>query len=52
MIELVKYINIDYGVEGGRITIKARDGKENALKQILKKSLGMVEGLIGNQNFL
>lgn len=42
-VELVKYVTIDYGINGGKIVIQARDGKENALKQIFNKGIKIFE---------
>lgn len=41
--EMVKYVQIDYGIAGGKITIQARDGKENILKQVFRKALNLFE---------
>ena len=43
MVELVKYVSASYGAEGGKVIIKARDGKENALKQVFNKALKVFE---------
>jgi hypothetical protein len=43
MVELVKYISANYGTEGGKVIIKARDGKENILKQAFNKALKVFE---------
>lgn len=43
LIELVKYVNVSYGLEGGKITIMAKNGKENALKQVLQKIMSELE---------
>lgn len=42
-IELIKYITFEYGVEGGKVVIKARDDKENILKQAFKKGMNIVQ---------
>lgn len=42
-VELIKYITLDYGIDGGKMTIQARDGKENALKQVFRKALNIFE---------
>lgn len=43
MVELVKYISVYYNNEGGKLIIKAKDGKENALKQLFNKALKAFE---------
>ena len=43
MAELVKYISVSYNLEGGQVIIKAKDGKENALKQLFNKALRTFE---------
>ncbi len=42
-VEMVKYVQIDYGIDGGKMTIKAREGKENILKQVFQKALNIFE---------
>lgn len=39
LLELVKYISFSYDENGGKLIIKAKNGKENALKQGLDKML-------------
>lgn len=43
LIELVKYVTVSYGIDGGKVIIKSRDGKENALKQVFNKALNIFE---------
>lgn len=43
LLELVKYVSINYDVDGGKIIIKAKDGQENALKQVFKKTMQVFE---------
>lgn len=42
-VELIKYITVEYGIEGGKVVIKAREDKENILKQVFKKSMNLLE---------
>ena len=40
VIRVVKYVTVEYNNDGGRIYIKARDGKENVLEQAVKEIVG------------
>lgn len=42
-LELINYVSIDYGIEGGKLLIKAKNGKENALEQVFQKALKLFE---------
>jgi len=44
LIELVKYVNFEYDMNGGRVILKAKDGKENVLKQAVQKIIKELEG--------
>lgn len=44
LIELVKYATFEYDANGGKIILKAKDGKENVLKQAVQKIIKELEG--------
>lgn len=44
LIELVKYATFEYDANGGSIVLKAKDGKENVLKQAIQKIIKELEG--------
>jgi len=44
LIELVKYVNFEYDMNGGRVVLKAKEGKENVLKQAVQKIIKELEG--------
>lgn len=46
LIELVKYATFEYDANGGKIVLKAKDGKENVLKQAVQKIIKEMEGKI------
>lgn len=43
LIELIKYATFEYDNEGGRLVLKAKDGKENVLKQSVEKLIKELE---------
>ena len=47
LIELVKYMNFSFGLEGGEILIKTKNDSENVLKQSVKHMIREFEGKIG-----
>lgn len=51
LIELVKYATFEYDATGGRIVLKAKDGKENVLKQAIQKIIKEMEGKISGLSF-
>jgi len=48
VIRVIKYITFEYNNEGGRIYIKAKEGKENILKQAMKVMVKELESEINN----
>ena len=50
LLKIVKYITLDYNNEGGRIVIKAKNGKENILEQtvdlVLKEFADELSGIV------
>lgn len=46
-VRIIKYITVDYNNDGGRIYIKARDGKENILEQAVKEIMSQLTNEIG-----
>lgn len=46
LIELIKYATFEYDVNGGRLVLKAKNGKENVLKQSIQKIIQELEGEI------
>ena len=50
LLKIVKYITFDYNNEGGRIVIKAKNGKENILEQtvdlVLKEFADELSGIV------
>lgn len=51
LIELIKYATFEYDQNGGKLVLKAKDGKENALKQAMSKIISELQGEIANLNF-
>lgn len=51
LIELIKYATFEYDQNGGKLVLKAKDGKENALKQAMAKIIFELEGEIANLKF-
>lgn len=43
LLELVKYVTFSYDQNGGKLIIKAKDGKENMLKQAMNKFIKEAE---------
>jgi len=48
VIRVIKYITFEYNNDGGRIYIKAKEGKENILKQAMKVMVKELESEINN----
>lgn len=48
VIRVIKYITFEYNNDGGRIYIKAKEGKENILKQAMKVMVKELETEINN----
>lgn len=48
VIRVVKYVTFEYSNEGGRLYIKAKEGKENILKQAMKVMVTELESEINN----
>ncbi len=48
VIRVIKYITFEYNNEGGKIYIKAKEGKENILKQAMKVMVKELESEINN----
>ena len=50
LLKIVKYITLEYNNEGGRIVIKAKNGKENILEQtvdlVLKEFANELNGIV------
>lgn len=46
LIELVKFIKFNYNEHGGKLIVKAKNGKENALKQVFDKLLNVFQDKI------
>ncbi len=47
VIRIIKYITVEYNNDGGRIYIKAKDGKENLLEQAMKEIVNELADEIG-----
>jgi hypothetical protein len=47
LVELVKYMNFTFGMEGGEILIKTKNSSDNVLKQSVQHMLKEFEGQIG-----
>ena len=48
VIRVIKYITFEYSNDGGRIYVKAKEGKENILKQAMKVMVKELESEINN----
>lgn len=46
LIELIKYATFEYDNDGGRLVLKAKDGKANVLKQSVEKLIKELEGQV------
>lgn len=45
-VELIQYVQFDYDINGGKLVIKAKDGKDNILKQVFQKALTIFEDML------
>ncbi len=52
ILKVAKFISFEYGNEGGKLIITAKDGKENVLKQALTEAMKEISGKMGNNSFI
>ena len=49
-VRAIQYVTFEYNNDGGKIYVKARDGKENVLEQIIKEMMSAMTTEIGHMS--